>query len=80
MSIDLCGFKAGLDQPLFLIAGPCVIESLQLQMDTAGTLQEITGRLGINFIFKSSFERPTAPRARVSVVPASRKDSRCSRP
>ncbi|MCQ4166732.1 3-deoxy-8-phosphooctulonate synthase [Tahibacter harae] len=55
--MDLCGFKAGLDQPLFLIAGPCVIESLQLQLDTAGTLKEITGRLGINFIFKSSFDK-----------------------
>jgi 2-dehydro-3-deoxyphosphooctonate aldolase (KDO 8-P synthase) len=57
MSMDLCGFKVGLDQPLFLIAGPCVIESLQLQLDTAGTLKEITGRLGINFIFKSSFDK-----------------------
>ncbi len=53
----LCGFQAGLDQPLFLIAGPCVIESEQLALDTAGQLQEITSRLGIPFIYKSSFEK-----------------------
>lgn len=56
-SMNLCGFEVGLDQPLFLIAGPCVVESEQLQVDTAGTLKEITGRLGINFIFKSSFDK-----------------------
>jgi 2-dehydro-3-deoxyphosphooctonate aldolase (KDO 8-P synthase) len=55
--MDLCGFKVGLDQPFFLIAGPCVIESEQLQVDTAGALKEITGQLGINFIFKSSFDK-----------------------
>jgi 2-dehydro-3-deoxyphosphooctonate aldolase (KDO 8-P synthase) len=55
--MKLCGFEAGLDQPLFLIAGPCVIESMQLQLDVAGKLKEITGRLGINFIFKSSFDK-----------------------
>ena len=55
--MDLCGFKVGLDQPFFLIAGPCVIESEQLQVDVAGQLKEITGRLGINFIFKSSFDK-----------------------
>ena len=55
--MNLCGFEVGLDQPLFLIAGPCVVESEQLQVDTAGTLKEITGRLGINFIFKSSFDK-----------------------
>ena len=55
--MKLCGFEIGLDRPLFLIAGPCVIESLQLQMDTAGTLKEITDRLGIPFIFKSSFDK-----------------------
>ena len=53
----LCGFEVGLDRPFFLIAGPCVIESQQLQLDTAGTLREITGRLGIPFIFKSSFDK-----------------------
>ncbi len=53
----LCGFQAGLDQPLFLIAGPCVIESEQLALDTAGRLQEITSRLEIPFIYKSSFEK-----------------------
>lgn len=55
--MKLCGFEVGLDQPLFLIAGPCVIESMQLQLDVAGTLKEITSRLGINFIFKSSFDK-----------------------
>src|SRR6185437_13509218 len=55
--MKLGGFEVGLDQPLFLIAGPCVVESQQLQLDTAGTLKEITGRLGINFIFKSSFDK-----------------------
>jgi len=55
--VKLCGFDAGLDYPFFLIAGPCVIESEQLQMDTAGTLQDITTALGIPFIFKSSFDK-----------------------
>ena len=55
--MKLCGFEVGLDQPLFLIAGPCVVESEQLQVDVAGKLKEITGRLGINFIFKSSFDK-----------------------
>jgi 2-dehydro-3-deoxyphosphooctonate aldolase (KDO 8-P synthase) len=55
--MKLCGFEIGLNQPFFLIAGPCVIESEQLQMDTAGTLKEITTSLGIPFIFKSSFDK-----------------------
>ena len=55
--MKLCGFNVGLDQPFFLIAGPCVIESEQLQMDTAGTLKEITSALGIPFIFKSSYDK-----------------------
>ena len=55
--MKLCNFDIGLDKPFFLIAGPCVIESEQLQMDTAGTLKEITTSLGINFIFKSSFDK-----------------------
>jgi 2-dehydro-3-deoxyphosphooctonate aldolase (KDO 8-P synthase) len=55
--MKLCGFDIGLDQPLFLIAGPCVVESEQLQLDTAGTLKEITSGLGIHFIFKSSFDK-----------------------
>jgi 2-dehydro-3-deoxyphosphooctonate aldolase (KDO 8-P synthase) len=55
--MKLCGFDVGLDQPLFLIAGPCVIESEQLQLDVAGQLKEITSSLGINFIFKSSFDK-----------------------
>jgi 2-dehydro-3-deoxyphosphooctonate aldolase (KDO 8-P synthase) len=53
----LCGFEVGLDQPFFLIAGPCVVESEQLQLDTAGQLKEITSALGIPFIFKSSFDK-----------------------
>ena len=53
----LCGFEVGLDRPFFLIAGPCVIESEQLQMDTAGTLKEICAELGIPFIFKSSYDK-----------------------
>jgi len=57
MSMKLCNFNVGLDQPLFVIAGPCVIESEQLAMDTAATLKEITGRLGIPFIYKSSFDK-----------------------
>ena len=55
--MKLCGFEVGLDQPLFLIAGPCVIESEHLQLDVAGQLKEITAALGINFIFKSSFDK-----------------------
>ena len=55
--MDLCGFKVGLDQPLFLIAGPCVIESMELQIEVAGTLKEITSALGMPFIFKSSFDK-----------------------
>ena len=55
--MKLCNLNVGLDQPFFLIAGPCVIESEQLQMDTAGALKEITSALGIPFIFKSSFDK-----------------------
>ena len=55
--MKLCGFNVGLDHRFFLIAGPCGIESDQLQMDTAGTLKEITSALGIPFIFKSSYDK-----------------------
>jgi 2-dehydro-3-deoxyphosphooctonate aldolase (KDO 8-P synthase) len=55
--MKLCGFDAGLEHRFFLIAGPCVIESEQLQMDTAGTLKDITQALGIPFLFKSSFDK-----------------------
>jgi 2-dehydro-3-deoxyphosphooctonate aldolase (KDO 8-P synthase) len=55
--MDLCGFETGLDQPLFLIAGPCVIENEQLALDTAAELKTITDRLGIHFIYKSSFDK-----------------------
>jgi 2-dehydro-3-deoxyphosphooctonate aldolase (KDO 8-P synthase) len=56
-TIELCGFKAGLDQPLFLIAGPCVVESRDLALDTAGTLKELCAGLGIPFIYKSSYDK-----------------------
>ena len=55
--MKLCDFEVGLDQPLFLIAGPCVIESEQLAIDTSGRLKEITSELGLPFIFKSSFDK-----------------------
>jgi len=55
--MKLCGFEAGLDRPFFLIAGPCVVESEQLQMDVAGRLQEIARGLDIPFIFKSSYDK-----------------------
>jgi 2-dehydro-3-deoxyphosphooctonate aldolase (KDO 8-P synthase) len=55
--MKLCHFNAGLDQPLFLIAGPCVIESESMTLDVAGQLKEMTDKLGIPFIFKSSFDK-----------------------
>ena len=55
--MKLCHFNVGLDQPLFLIAGPCVIESRQMAFDTAGQLKEICAKLGINFIYKSSYDK-----------------------
>ena len=55
--MKLCGFEVGLDQPIFLIAGTCVIESRQMALDVAGTLKEITSALGIPFIYKSSFDK-----------------------
>jgi 2-dehydro-3-deoxyphosphooctonate aldolase (KDO 8-P synthase) len=55
--MKLCGFEVGLDRPFFLIAGPCVVESEQLQIDVAGRLKEMTGALGIPFIFKSSYDK-----------------------
>ena len=55
--MQLCGFEVGLDRPLFLIAGPCVIESEKLALQTASDLKEITDRLGIPFIYKSSFDK-----------------------
>ncbi len=55
--MKLCGFEVGLDQPFFLIAGPCVIESEQLALDTAGYLKELTTALNIPFIYKSSFDK-----------------------
>ena len=55
--MKLCGFDVGLNHPLFLIAGPCVIESEQMAMDTAGQLKEMCSTLGINFIYKSSYDK-----------------------
>ncbi|NOR39785.1 MAG: 3-deoxy-8-phosphooctulonate synthase, partial [Gammaproteobacteria bacterium] len=55
--MKLCNFQAGIEHPLFLIAGPCVIESEQLALDTAGQLKEITAALDIPFIYKSSFDK-----------------------
>jgi 2-dehydro-3-deoxyphosphooctonate aldolase (KDO 8-P synthase) len=55
--MKLCGFSVGLDQPLFLIAGPCVVESRQMAMDTAGRLKEIAHAVGIPFIYKSSYDK-----------------------
>jgi 2-dehydro-3-deoxyphosphooctonate aldolase (KDO 8-P synthase) len=55
--VKLCGFEVGLDRPLFLIAGPCVVESRQLQVDAAGRLKEICARLKVPFIFKSSYDK-----------------------
>jgi 2-dehydro-3-deoxyphosphooctonate aldolase (KDO 8-P synthase) len=55
--MKLCHFEAGLTQPLFLIAGPCVIESQQMALDTAGKLKEICSELKINFIYKSSYDK-----------------------
>ncbi len=55
--MKLCGFEAGLDKPLFLIAGPCVVESRQMAFDTAGELKEICRELGVPFIYKSSYDK-----------------------
>jgi len=55
--MKLCGFEVGLDQPLFLIAGPCVIESKQMAIDTAGQLKEMAARVGVPFIYKSSYDK-----------------------
>jgi 2-dehydro-3-deoxyphosphooctonate aldolase (KDO 8-P synthase) len=55
--MKLCGFEAGLDKPLFLIAGPCVVESRELALDTAGKLKEICAALGVPFIYKSSYDK-----------------------
>jgi 2-dehydro-3-deoxyphosphooctonate aldolase (KDO 8-P synthase) len=55
--MKLCGFEAGLDKPLFLIAGPCVVESRQLALDTAGILKEICADAGVPFIYKSSYDK-----------------------
>jgi 2-dehydro-3-deoxyphosphooctonate aldolase (KDO 8-P synthase) len=55
--VNLCGFEVGLNRPLFLIAGPCVVESEQLQIDVAGQLKEICAALSVPFVFKSSYDK-----------------------
>lgn len=55
--MNLCGFTVGLEQPLFLIAGPCVVESRQMALDTAGELKQICAEIGIPFIYKSSYDK-----------------------
>ncbi|MCW9000870.1 MAG: 3-deoxy-8-phosphooctulonate synthase, partial [Kangiellaceae bacterium] len=55
--MNICGFEVGLEHPFFLIAGPCVIESEQLALDTAGYMKEVTDRLGIPYVYKSSFDK-----------------------
>ena len=55
--MKLCGFEAGLEHPFFLIAGPCTAESEQLCIDVAGHMKEVCGRLGINYIFKASYDK-----------------------
>jgi 2-dehydro-3-deoxyphosphooctonate aldolase (KDO 8-P synthase) len=55
--MKLCGFEVGLDRPFFLIAGPCVVESRQLALETAGTLKELCASLGVPFIYKSSYDK-----------------------
>ena len=55
--MNLCGFEAGLDKPLFVIAGPCVVESLQLAIDTAGELKQMCAEVGLPFIYKSSYDK-----------------------
>jgi 2-dehydro-3-deoxyphosphooctonate aldolase (KDO 8-P synthase) len=55
--MKLCGYEVGADKPLFLLAGPCVVESMELAMETAGQLKEMTAKLGIPFIYKSSYDK-----------------------
>ena len=55
--MKLCGFEVGNDRPIFLIAGTCVVESEQMTLDTAGTLKEVCGSLGVPLIYKSSFDK-----------------------
>src|SRR5574340_376495 len=55
--MNLCGFEVGLERPLFLIAGPCVVESRALQIHVAGRLKDIAGKLGMPFVFKSSYDK-----------------------
>jgi len=71
--VQLTGHEVGAGRPLFLIAGPCVVEGAALTQEIAGRLKEITTRLGIPFIFKASYDRPTALPAPASAASGSRR-------
>ena len=73
--MNLCGVDVGIERPLFLIAGPCVVESEALQMEVAGRLKEITAALGIPFIFKSSYRQGQPLERRVIPRPGARQRS-----
>ena len=75
----LCGFEVGLDRPFFLIAGPCVVESEQLQLDVAGRLKEMATALGIPFIFKSSYDKANRSSGHFVSRPGHRQGPRDSR-
>ena len=75
--MKLCHFEIGQDRPFFLIAGPCVIESEQLQMDVAGSLQEMTRELGIPFIFKSSYDKANRSSGTTPRGPGMEKGLKC---
>ena len=76
--MKLCGFEVGVDRPLFLIAGPCVIESEALCLDIAFRMKEITEKLGIPYIFKASFDKAVRP-PRASAGSGSKRASPSSR-
>ena len=76
--MQLCGYEVGNRRPFFLIAGPCVIESEAMALDIAHQMKEITAELGIPYIFKASYDKPTAPPERVSAVWAWKRGSRSS--
>lgn len=67
--MKLCGFTAGVDQPLFLIAGPCTAESLGLCIDVAGQLKEVCSRLGLPYIFKASYDKANRSSGRTARGP-----------
>jgi len=69
--VQLANFQVGIDRPMFLIAGPCVIEGDTLTQQIAGTLKEITTRLGVPFIFKASYDKANRSSTKSFRVPAS---------